>query len=82
MIARTARREGQGVRPLVFFSAKTPQNRHKMERFMSEDKIFAGFLDELCEVGLSDFSKMIEESDEIERKAFERKGKKGNEEGN
>ena len=53
-----------------------------MERFMSEDKIFAGFLDELCEVGLSDFSKMIEESDEIERKAFERKGKKGNEEGN
>lgn len=49
---------------------------------MSEDKIFEGLFDELCEVGLSDFSKMIEESDENERKAFERKGKKGNEEGN
>ena len=53
-----------------------------MGRFMSEDKIFAGLLDELCEVGLSDFSKMIEESDENEMKAFERKGKNGNEEGN
>lgn len=53
-----------------------------MRRFMGDDKIFAGLLDELCEVGLSDFSKMIEESDEIERKAFERKGKKSDEEGN
>lgn len=53
-----------------------------MGRFMSEDKVFAELLDELCEVGLSDFSKMIEESDEIERKAFERKGKKSDEGGN
>lgn len=53
-----------------------------MRRFMDEDKVFAGLLDELCEVGISDFSKMIEESEENERKAFERKGKKEHEEGN
>lgn len=41
-----------------------------------DDVTFSEFICELGGRGMADFSKMIEESDEIERKAFERKGKK------
>lgn len=63
----------KGISLLCFHLLNIMKGHHNMH---DDDVAFSEFICEFGGRGMADFSKMIEESDEIERKAFERKGKK------
>lgn len=63
----------KGISLLCFHLLKIMKGHFNMH---DDDTAFSEFICELGGRGMADFSKLMEESDEIERKAFERKVKK------